>query len=525
MRKGPGGSAITMRHGDGAIGRRRRLPPSGNWSLCHRGLVIALAGALVGLALSSIEPLTPAHAATSFTYGEGTAESQSLDIDVVDSGANINVYDGQATAGYQDTAAYSGAANVYVPLSGLLGSLQVCSQAAPNLPVPAPLTARTSTNGNTAPVSASDSVGGGVGGARSVQASPRSNAMGRVTATSFALPGVVDMSGGQSEAAVSADAGTMTRTATASTGLSVVSLLGGAVKLTGLNWRLQQSEVGADNRSDQRTMSDAFSLGSISVGPVTIPVSSPAQLPEAVATANGMLAPLGLALKLPTATKTAGGGNLSPLTVAVGGDKAVWGPVIASLLANTTFTALEQKMTGLLFDPQNCNELAGLLKSTGQLNAYWNLLGEGAPLVIGLLGQALGGSGEIDFNIGGVTSSLDDTYYPPFNLGIASLPALPSVTQGVPSSPDFTGVPAVPSGTNPPAAPDTASPQPSAALIARVSAKCETTSPAGQPMCWVGQAPIGAAVTGAVILGLLAADETYRRRHRKAGTLEDDGVQ
>jgi hypothetical protein len=349
--------------------------------------------------------------------------------------------------------------------------------------------------------------------------------MGRVTATGFGLPGVVDMSGGQSEAAVSADAGTMTRTATASTGVSVVSLLGGAVKLTGLNWRLQQSEVGADNRSDQRTMSDAFSLGSISVGPVTIPVSSPAQLPGAVATANGMLAPLGLALKLPTATKTAGGGNLSPLTVAVGGDKAIWGPVIASLLANTTFTALEQKMTGLLFDPQNCNELAGLLKSTGQLNAYWNLLGEGAPLVIGLIGQALGGSGEIDFNIGGVTTSLDDTYYPPFNLGIASLPALPSVMQGAPSGPDLTGVPAVPSGINPPAAPDTASPQPSAALIARVSAKCETTSPAGRPMCWVGRAPIGAAVTGAVILGLLVADETYRRRHRKAGTLEDDGVQ
>jgi hypothetical protein len=488
----------------------------------RRRVTIVLVGSLVGFSVASItlsgSPV-PAEGTSTFTYGDGNAQAQSLDMAIVDSGADINVFAGQTTASYQDDQANAASSNVDIPLSTLLGSLQICSQPPPSLPLPTPLDVNTGTNGNTAPLSATDSTSEGVDGARSVEATPGSHADAQDSLTGFDLPGVIQVSGAQSQAQISANAQSMARTATATSDVPTVSLLGGAVQLRGLHWQLEQSATGPDNRSDLRSTSSSFSMSDITVGPVSIPVASPSELPQAVASANLLLAPLGVTLRLPTQSTTTSGQALSPLTIAVGGNKDLWGPVLANLLGNATFNQIQQIATGMLFDPVTCNELGGLLKDTGQLNLYWNFLGAAAPLVIGIFGQALGGSGEIDFDIGGVSTTLDDTYYPPITFGA------PIFGSAVSSSAPFsagsldTSVPTIlPTTTSTSAVPKTNTRSSPASPIALASSlKCETTSPAGRPMCWIGQAPLGAAITGAAIIGLLVADEIYARRRRAMG--------
>ncbi len=482
-------------------------------------------GSLVGLTLVSttLPGSDPrAASASTFTYGEGNAQAQGLDLAVEDSGADINVFAGQTTASYQDDQANAASSNVDIPLSTLLGSLQVCSKPPPNLPLPTPLDVNTGTNGNTAPLSATDSTAQGVDGTRSVQATPGSQSDAQDSVTGLDLPDLIQVSGAQSHAHISANAQSMTRTATATSDVSTVSLLNGAVQLRGLHWQLAQSATGPNNTSDVRSSSASFSLSGIGVGPVSIPVSTPAGLPQAVALANSLLAPLGVALRLPTQTSTTNGEALSPLTIAVGGNKDVWGPLLANLLGNATFNQLLGSLTGTLFDPVSCNELNGLLKDTGPLNLYWNFLGAAAPLVIGIFGQALGGSGEMDFDVGGVSTTLDDTYYPPDSFGAPeyspaeSSGSIPPISSPGQSASPPSRIPTTPS-VAPPKEPALSSPP--VAMVS--SAKCETTSPAGRPMCWIGQAPLGAALTCAGVIGLLVVDEVYLRRRRRHGVEEE----
>jgi hypothetical protein len=510
-----------------SLARRKRMKVPHR---ARRRIAIVLVGSLTGLGLVSVnlgDSSARAVGASTFTYGEGNAQAQSLDMDIEDSGANINVFAGQTTASYQDDEANAASSNIDIPLSSLLGSLQVCSKPPPSVPLPTPLDVNTGTNGNTAPTSASDSTAVGLDGSRSVQATPGSHADGQDSLSGLALPGVVQVDGANSRAQIDADTTTMSRTATATSDISTVSLLNGLVKLRGLHWQLQQTTTGPDNRSDQRASAASFSMGSITVGAVTIPVPSSADLPQSIGIANGLLAPLGVNLRLPVRSSTTDGQALSPLVVAVGGNKDQWGPVIAKLLGNATFNQLQMTVTGTLFDPVYCNELDGLLKDTGELNLYWNFLGAAAPLVIGIFGQALGGSGEIDFEVGGVSTTLNDTYYAPVTFGAPSngspesftTSLLPASAGGVSGSALATIPSTTTAGGKVPV--KSALGVPTSRSPSAVITRCETSSPAGRPMCWVGRAPLGAALTGAGIIAVFAADEVFlRRRARRRGREE-----
>ena len=467
-----------------------------------------------------------AYAANDFTFGSGLAAASVVDYDIISGGASVNVYGGQATATFQDQAAEASASNVNVPLAGFLGALTVCSQAPPAPPLPAPATADTATNGNTKPVASTQSTGGGVVGVQSANATPAASASGQDDLATSTLPDVAVVQGGDSIAEVSANAGTELRSASATAQISDASLLGGALRLNGLKWQVQQSESGSDSRNDHRASSSTFSLTSISVGSVNIPVSSPAGVPSAIASANSLIAPLGLAIRLPTASSDAGSNNetLSPLTVAIGGDKALWGPILAKIFNDPNVAAIENAVSGELFDPTHCDELAGLLKQTGELNVYYNLLGEAAPIVIGILGQALSGSGEIDINLGGVSTSLDDTYYQPLGYGFAAPPLQTYLGMNTPAGLPLTGVPTstYPSNLPTPGSATLAVPSSSPASkelppkLVNAKTLCQTTSPAGQPGCSDGTALLGAAVSAIAVIGLLAADEVHRRRRRSA---------
>lgn len=384
----------------------------------------------------------------------------------------------------------------------------MCSQAPPSPPLPAPLTADTGTNGNRASVSARDSTGGGAIGVRSVSAQPGSHAAAEFSAVTSVFPALAQIGNGRAFAEVRAAPGTEHRSASATVDMSDVSALGGAIRLGGLHWELGQSETGADSRNDRRVHSERFSLDSIAVGPITIPVPSPADLPRAVTSANTLLVPLGLALQLPVASTGIGGDQhtLSPLTIAVGGSQARWAPVVARLLADPNFLAAQKALSGLLFDPANCNELGGLLKPTGPLNVYYNFFGAAAPLVLAILGQALSGSGDIAIELGGVSTNLDDVFYLPATFDFAVTPpsALPTAPNGsTPVTPPLVGVP-----------PDAPAPVDAGSSIEAITSgsRCATTSPAGRPRCWLGEAPLAAVATSAVVLGLLGVDEVHRRR-------------
>jgi hypothetical protein len=239
------------------------------------------------------------------------------------------------------------------------------------------------------------------------------------------------------------------------------------------------------------------------------------------ATANKLLAPLGLVLRLPRYTASSHRLNLSPLTIEIGGSKARWAPLVGALLGSSATRQVEQALEGNLFDPTNCDELSGLLKQTGMLNVYWNFLGAAAPLAIGIIGQALSGSGGIDFNLGGVSTSLDDTYYPPTDFG--SPGRVSNSSSAAPSSSSSPGGSAGSSGGVLPSAVATSSPPAIAApqVSGRgvdVLTRCETSSPAGRPSCWQGRAAIGAAITGIAVIACFLADEVYRRTRRTGST-------
>jgi hypothetical protein len=460
--------------------------------------------------------------ADDFLFGSGLAVASVVDYDIISGGANVNVYGGESTATYQDQAASASAANVNVPLAGLLGALTVCSQAPPSAPLPAPAAADTSSNGNTAPVSSTGSAAGGAAGVQKASAKPGASASAEDDLGTTAIPSVVSVEGGSSTAEVTASPASNVRSAAAGAKIGEASVLNGALVLGSMRWDASQSVSGVDSRNDHRDTHTSFTISSVRVGPVQFPVASPSQLPSVVGSVNGLIAPFGLQVRIPEATYNAGSNQeiLTPLTIALGGNSSVWGPLLAHVFNDPNIASVEAAVTGTLFDPNHCDELDGLLKSTGQLNVYYNLFGAAAPLVIGILGQALS-SGEIDINLGGASASLDDTYYAPFDYGFASqpygydngsslVPAVPTTQSPGNFSSTFTANPGLDSLRAPSyPRPETSSSGPTSAMNAVT--RCESSSPAGGG-CWSGKATIGASVAAVALMLAFVADEVYRRR-------------
>ena len=247
----------------------------------------------------------------------------------------------------------------------------------------------------------------------------------------------------RADTATSADAKKQVRRAAAHTAIGDVALLGGIITIHGLRWDLEQTITGADGRADQEHVDAGFTFANISVGLpglplVTIPVPTPAQLPAVMTQVNGILGPLGLQLRLPTV-----GGNpdarshtVSPLTLAIGGRSSILGPVIGTLANDPSFQELTRLLGKTLFDAKDCKELGGLLSVLSpELDATYNTLGGSYPLLVAVITGALGGTGEVQLNIGGVETRIDDEYFPPLSFA----PPGP----GAPT-PGFAGTPAVP---------------------------------------------------------------------------------
>ncbi|HWA41348.1 MAG TPA: hypothetical protein VG712_07045, partial [Gemmatimonadales bacterium] len=199
--------------------------------------------------------------------------------------------------------------------------------------------------------------------------------------------------------------------------------------------------------------------------------------------------------------------SLTPLTIAIGGRDWLLGKLLGEVFNSDSFHSTVDLLLGAAFDKQDCNQLGGLMKLLGaDLNATYNRVGSLLPLLIAVTGGALGGTGEIQVNIGGVSTSLDDTFHQAPDFG---LPAIDPAAPPLPT-PQTTGP------VSARAAPRASSDHHGAlGPIAPVSVVCRTVSPAGRPGCWRGAAPLAAAVAGGLTIGLLGLDERIRRRARR----------
>ena len=207
----------------------------------------------------------------------------------------------------------------------------------------------------------------------------------------------------------------------------------------------------------------------------------------------------------------------TPLTLALGGHTA-YGKVLYPFLAGTNDYSVVSLFLNItqptIFDPAHCEQLGGVFKVDKRLNFTWNYLGATTPVLLSAFAAAINGGAEVDLELGGVLTTVDDTYYPP-----RTAPACP-VPRRV--------APVVEAEPTPVAPAPRSSPAPSAApapvVTARVrttTSQCDTTSPVGRPGCWKGAAPMAAGLAGAVTLGLLITDEIWRRRRLAVAPTKD----
>jgi hypothetical protein len=448
-------------------------------------------------------------------------------------GADLGLTIGEAGGQYQDSTARASSQTLNPGILTLISNLRVCNRTTlPPSVLPKPLEADTDASGGQ-PVSRSTS---GQVGSQSVSAAPNADGTGEGTGLGFGIPGLVEVSNGKVHAEARWDPARQVRTVTSTVDLGTLSLLKalplGGVQLGGLRWVLQQVVAGADSRSSNRTVTSLFTVGSAKAFGLALPVPAADKAQQLFDRINALSAPFGLQPHAPKLVPDGEFGlSFTPLTVSLGG-KTLFGPILAPLLGGATVNQIERALSPGIFDTRSCNELFGLLNRAPQFNAVWNGLGAAAPIVIGALAAAVDGQAGVDISLGNARVSIDDTYYP-FNPGSyggpVTNPGGTPVSSGGASG-GGTGTVGGIAGTPGAAGPATGAvalagpvraPTSGTTTFAKAGrVHCETTSPVGWPGCWRGNAPMAAGVAGVLTLGLLAADEVFRRRRLAATTKE-----
>lgn len=526
--------------GDGGVVLSRRASERGRSRGARRAVALGAAASigLLSVAAPGRAQPEPSQVREGIVLGTGKATASVLQPVLAAGELKLNVIVGEASSNYQDETARAASTTLDVPLLRA-GASTVCGQPATDFGalLPAPVAADTAKRGNREPVSAASDPGQDLVLTQRAKAVPGAKASSETTIASLAT-GLIDLHGIRATTEVGVDPDTRTRTATARTDVADVSLLGGLVRIEGPRWLLSQRQVGADHRADERSLTSRFTLGAIVISPAAVPAGlleglaglggplldqlvagTELRIPllpeqpvaDLLATVNPILAPLGLRIQLPELTSPKGVDRheLSPLRVVVGGPDWILAPVFSQLLNNPAAAEIQNALVETLFDPAACQQLGGLMQGIPELNSLYNSLGSYAPFLLAIVTGVLGG-GEVALNVGGVATELDDTYYPPLSFGG---PVLSSSPPPVTAAEVALDRPA-PGGSSPSA--------PSAAITSsRASSRCETTSPAGRPGCWIGNARLAVALASATVVALFAVDEVVRRRRTRQNPTEE----
>jgi hypothetical protein len=472
------------------------------WGLLSLGLMALVTAQLIGghTATADTPPTPPTPTGSGTSAGSAIATASVLGAVPIVGNTNLAVSAGDSEASYQSGEARSSSQTLNLGgLGVVLANTPFCgSYALPANDQPPPLTddtvggKPTDTNGLPA---GTETV--------TAQASPES-ASGTTTPIGQVIPGLLSV-GGTSTSAVSY-APTGEREAQATTTMQL-SIANGLVALNGITWTAQQ-QSGASAVSN-----GSFSVGSITVGPTTIPAPTVAQLSTAVALANTLLQTLGLTLIMPKVELNATNQTVTvtPLELTVG-RSALSDTLLSPLIAQSS--ALETEVNGQTTTGTDCTNAKVLLN---------NLANPTETIANVALGVFSNGGG-FDLNLGGVAA---DTQPPPdfanpFGNGFNPLSSLGSSLSTVVGSlgsglPTGFGLPPIGAAATIPTTPTTISPQSISAGSGALSSAthCTTTSPAGHPGCWSGAAEVVGIVAVVAGGGLFLADLRKGRRSRR----------
>lgn len=456
--------------------------------------VSAIALCVAQVALHTV----PARAAAApVEPGAAAAGANLLGVSPGVSGLTLTTTFGESTAALEHAESQAKSASVDLGSLGLvLATSTFCGVSdLPKKNQPQPLVA----DSDTGPRAASHDTAGQ--GRESVMArrNPES-AAATTTSVSEALPGIFEVTG-HSTAAVRFDASTG-QTANSSV-TEDVTMLGGVVKLRGLNWQARRRAGATTTRSTH------FSFGQVTIGGVPLaPSTSPAAELKAINTA---LAPFGFSFLRPTTSfnHRTGAVSIGPLVLRFRGssiEKTLVSPGVNAVISLENLLAKQSKPGA------NCAEFSQLLYNIG--TNIETLLNVGLSISEG--------AGVLDIDFGGATASAqkaasyDNPFGPggspttPPGAGSTGGPAPPASGSSSSTAPAGSGVGA---GSGQASKGGAVTSNQGAALTAS-RVVCRSTSTAGSQRCWRGLATIGSGAALATGVGLLAADLYFTRRRR-----------
>ena len=470
----------------------------------------------LGCAVLLFASAAPAPADEPFVPGSGDAVARVGRVIARASGLPLAVTFGGALGHYQGTTARGEAAALDLGILGVLLTTPMgCGRA---ILTPDQLPKRTVADSAAGETAASKDVAGhGPVGAGREEAAARPNARGEAsfTSASLALGDLVTVGDGRSSTAAELVGG-QERNASARVQLGRLDLAGGLVSLRGLRWAADQQTgpggavLGADG---------SFGVDTVVVAGLPLPTATPLDLVSAFGAANALIAPFGLRLEPPQVTKATADREVrvTPLKLVLG-DGTAAKPLLGPLMSN-----LQPAREALLEAMQRFRY--------GECGA-----GNGAGLAftfVDVVAAAMGGSGGIDLELGGVLATTEGVDYgDPFGLIPPGLPTVaPVVAPAVRPSPPAPGVAyeddePLSSGFDPgserftPASAEVAAPvaaaaPPSGEPVAALPAtrRCESTSRGRVAGCSRG-APLQASAAALGLAVVLFGGDWWRTRRR-----------
>jgi hypothetical protein len=434
---------------------------------------------------------------TTFIPGTAQAAAQALSLAPTTGGLNYAITLATSLAQYQNEEAQSLSQTIDLGAIGTSLEAEGCNNSPPTLPkqdVPPPIQAE-SINGNqtlnTTIVPSTTATGIGAGNETAAVTTQPTGTATTTTAGITVVGGLLTVGGLTSTSSVAIVNGN-TRTATATSDVGQISLAKGAVVIGGLHWAATQT-TGATTAA-----SGTFSVGSIKVAGVALPLPTLPNPQSTLNIINTALAAIGFNIQWPVQSVLADGTvAISPLTIGID-NNALGQEVVGANLG--TVQPLRQALVNAV------------------LKADCNLAAEITVSDIGL--GVLAGGGNLNLSLGGANAvTTDAATVSPFGSipAVSGSPApLDTDTGGLTS-----GALTTPGSFSVPTSTPTATPTGSTGTGVKTAlgptektTDCISLGPAGGG-CDTGNAAVPIGFIGLGLVVLLAAWDYLRQRRRR----------
>ena len=278
-------------------------------------------------------------------------------------------------------------------------------------------------------------LGGGVGDL-TASATKAPMAVAGFKMSSFDIPGVIGMGGGES----TSTSGIVTRNrqkvrrGTADVTINTFSL--GLVTLKGMHW----SSVQETDAKQHRTITGSFTIGGASIAGIPLPVAN-GNLNTVLGPINAALAPTGFGIVPPAFDKTGGIADVSPLSIQIVDSqlgRQFLAPVLAGVepirepLSQQLIPILEQPAQIVGGNPNDCSQTTVPDLTVGVLVA---------DLSVGIAA----GSSQLHVDLGGTDAYTEGQRFTnPFDFNVPPPPASAPIPPKTIFTPGTAGTPAIP---------------------------------------------------------------------------------